>query len=139
MTMHATAQNGLTRGMVRSAGEAKLVLGVDDTKYELHLECQGSLAAGQRVRGMIVMRAIKVWTVSAGGSFITPLSGVPRMIQGRVKGVDGKRLIVQAGTPVCVESPQERSAFDLKNGELAVGVMVNVTVVPGARFEVAER
>lgn len=137
--MQATAQNGLTRGTVRSAGGGKAVLGVDDTNYELHVECQDGLTVGQRVRGTVTVRATKVWTVAAGGSFITPLVGVPRMIQGRVKSVDGKRLIVQAGTPVCVELPQERSSLDLKNGELVPGVMVNMGVLPGARFEVAEK
>ena len=127
---------GLTTGTVVSAAEGKLVLAVEGSTYELHLECQAKLEAGQRVRGMVVVGGRKIWTVSAGGSFITPLAGRPLVVQGRVTAVDGKRMIVQAGTAVCVELPQERSAFDLMNGELVAGVMVNVTTTAGARFEV---
>lgn len=135
MTKQAKTQDFLTRGIVRSAVEGKLILTVDDTNYELHVDCQAPLAAGQRVRGKVVVRARKVWTVSAGGSFITPLAGKPLVVQGIVKSLEGKRLIVQAGTPVCVELPEERSAFDMKNGELAPGVMVNVTTSGAAHFE----
>ncbi len=136
--MQATAHNGLTRGTVCSAAEGKLVLAVDNTNYELYLDCQAPLTAGQRVRGKVVVRARKVWTVSAGGSFITPLAGKPLVVQGIVKAVQGKMLIVQAGTPMCVELPEERSAFDMKNGEPASGVMVNVTTSGAARFELAD-
>lgn len=137
MTMQAQAQSALTCGTVRSASEGRLVLGVEGTNYELHLECQAKLAVGRRVQGMVVVRGRKIWTVAAGGSFITPLAGTPKVVQGRVKSVEGKKLIVQAGATVCVELPEQSSAFDLKNGELRPGVMVNVTTVAGARFEVA--
>ena len=135
--MQAQAQSALTCGTVRSASEGRLVLEVQNTNYELHLECQAKLAVGQRVQGMVVVRGRKIWTVAAGGSFITPLAGTPKVVQGRVKLVEGKKLIVQAGATVCVELPEQSSAFDLKNGELRPGVMVNVTTAAGARFELA--
>jgi hypothetical protein len=137
MTIQAQAPTALTRGTVRTASERRLVLGVDDTNYELHLDCQAELVAGQRVEGKVIVGARKVWTVSAGGSFISPLAGTPRVIQGRVKAVDGKRLIVQAGATVCVDLPDDRSSLDLMNGEVTPGVMVNVTTLAGARFELA--
>jgi len=137
MTMQAAEQNVLTRGTVLSASEGRLILGVDGTNYQLHLDCPASLVAGQSVQGSVVVRARKIWTIPAGGCFIAPISGPSRVVQGRVKAVNGRRLMVQAGTAVCIELPEDRSACDLKNGELVPGVMVNITTFQGARFEPA--
>lgn len=137
MTTQATPQNALTRGTVVSSTGDKLILNVADTSYQLLLDCAASLVAGENVRGTIIVKARKVWTVPAGGSFISPLFGSPRVVQGKVKVADGKRLIVQAGMAVCVELPGDPTAYDLKNGELSPGVMVNITTFPGARFEPA--
>ncbi len=110
---------------------------MDNTNYELHVDCQAAMSAGQRAEGKVIVRARKLWTIAAGGSFIEPLCGRPRLIQGRVKAVEGKRLIVQAGATVCVDLPEDRTSLDLKNGEVVPGVMVNVATLAGARFEVA--
>ena len=45
-------------------------------------------------------------------------------------------MTVQAGTPIVVEFPSNDSAFDLGNGGISVGVMVNVVAQPGARIEI---
>lgn len=137
MTTQATPLNALTRGTVASSEAGRLVLNVDNTSYQLHLDCAAALKEGESAQGSVILKARKVWTVSAGGSFINPIFGSPRMIQGIVKAVDGKRLVVQAGTPVCVELPDDRAAYDLKNGELVPGVMVNITTIGVARFEPA--
>lgn len=137
MTTQATTQNTLTRGTVVSCTGGKLVLAVDNTNYQLQLDCAANLATGERVQGTVVVKARKVWTVSAGGNFINPLFGPPGVVQGMVRVADAKRLVVQAGTSVCVELPENRDAYDLKNGELVPGVMVNITTIPGSRFEVA--
>ena len=131
--MAATAQ-----GVVKSAGNGKLVLKLSATQYELHLESALSADPGSRIKGTVCVQARKVWTISAGGSFTSPLVGPPRVIQGRIKSVDGNRLVVQAGFPVSVEMPQDKTGLDLKNGPLQAGVMVNITAYPGARFEVAQ-
>lgn len=124
------------RGVVRSAGDGKIVLNPAGTSYELHLRLEGdsAMAAGAVVRGTIHVKGRKVWTVSAGGSFVAPITGEPRVIQGRVKYAQATRLVVQAGVSVMVELPQEPSAYDLVNGPVGVGSLVNITLYPGAAF-----
>lgn len=137
MTSQATAVSTLTRGTVISCTDGKLILAVDGTNYQLHLQCLTNLPAGQSVQGTITVQGKKIWTIPAGGSYITPLYGPLSVVQGVVKANDGKRLVVQAGTSVCIELPADRSAYDLKNGELVPGVMINATTLPGARFDPA--
>lgn len=129
--------SNLALGTVKSAGENQVVLSVAGTNYELHLAVAGpsALKVGEDVRGVIRARARKVWTTAAGGNFISPLFGPPRVIQGKVKSVDGRTLVVQAGVPVTVELPADGSAYDLKNGGLAPGTMVNITTLGDPSFE----
>lgn len=127
------------KGTVKSAKDASIVLIPLNTNYELSLVWNGPLAAkdGDAVCGAICLKARKVWTVPAGGSFVSPLFGEPRVVQGIIKAVNGSTLEVQAGTLVTVELPADKTAFDLKNGPLQPGVMVNLTIMPGARFQAA--
>ena len=81
------------------------------------------------------MTARKVWTVPSGGNFIAPIFGPPKTIQGRVKWLDEKTLVVHAGTSFLVELPASDQALDLANGPIEVGAMVNVTASPGATAE----
>jgi hypothetical protein len=84
---------------------------------------------------MIRVKARKAYSVPSGGNFITPLYGPPKIIQGRVRAIDGNAIVVQAGTPVHVTLPAESSAVELANGAIAVGTIVNVVAFPGATFE----
>jgi len=131
--MSATA-----KGVVKSAANGKLVLKLSSTQYELHLDSDFLADRGSQIKGRVCVQARKVWTIRAGGSFTSPLIGTPRVVQGRIKSVDGNRLIVQAGFPIAVELPRDAAGFDLKNGPLQAGVMVNITALPGAKFEVAQ-
>lgn len=124
-------------GTVKSCDAGKVVLLPSGTTYELHLQTSASLPVGNLVRGMVNLVGRKVWTVSAGGGFITPILGEPRVIQGRILAVEGNRILVQAGTVVSIDLPQGKSAMDLKNGPLTPGVMVNATIKPGASFSPA--
>jgi hypothetical protein len=90
------------------------------------------------VEGQVRVSARKVYTVPSGGNFISPIFGPPRIVQGRVRYLDEKEMVVQAGTSVIVELPADEHAYDLVNGDLTVGSLVNVVVLPGARFEFAE-
>jgi hypothetical protein len=106
------------------------------TTYELHLAApnyEGPL--NTLVDGVVRVKARKAYTVPSGGNFITPLYGTPRIIQGRVRAVEGNTIVIQAGTPVRAELPAESSAVELGNGAIAVGSLVNVVALPGAAFE----
>jgi hypothetical protein len=127
------------QGTVKSVDAEQVILHVAGTNYELQLGLSGSraLAIGEDLRGVIRAKALKVWTTSGGGSFIVPLFGPPRVIQGRVKAIDGKYIIVQAGTLIHIELPENKTAYDLKHGAVVAGAMVNITTDGGASFEPA--
>ena len=129
----------LAQGVVKSADDKNLILQIPGTSYELHLALAGAstLKVGETVRGVIRARARKVWTMAAGGNFIQPLFGQPRVVQGRVMAILGTTLTVQAGTTFEMELPADQSALDLKNGQLVPGAMVNITLFPDASFSPA--
>ena len=133
----AAATEYPVQGVVRSVGAGTIAINPAGTTYEVHLKLDGAsaLAAGTVVRGIIQVKGRKVWTVSAGGNFVTPITGEPRVVQGRVMRADAARLVVQAGLSVTVELPQEATAYDLVNGPVGVGSLVNITLFPGASFE----
>ncbi|MCY2951943.1 MAG: hypothetical protein NTU53_08190 [Planctomycetota bacterium] len=89
----------------------------------------------EAIRCLIRVASREVYTVPSGGSFMTPISGPPQIVQGRIKYLDERQMVVQAGAPVIVELPKADSAYDLACGPLAVGRLVNTQVVPGATFE----
>ena len=129
-TVHAA------RGKVTASRDGMVVFAPSGTNYELHLAAPSYAGAvGVVTQGAIRVTARKVWTVPSGGNFISPLFGPPRIIQGRVRALDQRTLVVQAGTPVVVDLPDEPSLLDLANGSITVGSLVNVTALPGARFE----
>ena len=85
------------------------------------------------------MIARKVMTVPSGGNFVVPIFGPPRIVQGRVRYLSADVLVVHAGTNFVVQLPVSDSAFDLSSGPIAMGSMVNATVLPGATLEVVTR
>ncbi len=122
----------------KKADDLSVVFRPRETTYEIELLAKNyDGPIGQRVEGHIRLSARKVYTVPSGGNFISPIFGTPRIVQGRVKSLDEKEMVVQAGTPVIVELPKEESAYDLVRGDLTVGSLVNVVALPGARFELA--
>jgi hypothetical protein len=127
------------RGKITSAAGGVVKFAPSDTNYVLHLaapDVTGPL--NMLIEGAIRVVARKVYTVSSGGNFITPIFGPPKTIQGRVRALSDRSMIVQAGMPVHVELPAESSAVELANGAIGVGSLVNVVALPGATFELAK-
>lgn len=125
-------------GRVLSRDDTSVVFNPLNTNYELKLEVANYAGAvGQRVEGLISVAARKVYTVPSGGNFIQPIFGPPRIIQGRVKYLDEREMVIQASTSIVVQLPTDQSAFDLANGDLMVGSLANVVALPGAKFELA--
>ena len=135
-TTAADAAGILASGKILSARDGVVVFNPAGTNYELHLASATATGpVGVLVKAEIRAVARKVWTVPSGGNFIAPILGTPRTIQGRVRALDPKWMIVQAGTPVFVEFPPDDSAFEMANGVITVGAMVNVLAQPGARID----
>jgi hypothetical protein len=110
-----------------------------NTNYVLHLaapDVSGPL--NTLIDGIIRITARKVYTVPSGGNFISPIFGPPKTIQGRVRALNGRSMILHAATPIQVELPPEASAVELANGPITVGSLVNVVAFPGATFELVK-
>jgi hypothetical protein len=52
-----------------------------------------------------------------------------------VKTIGEREIIVHAGGNFIITLPSADSGIDLPNGPISVGVMVNVTIMPGATIE----
>jgi hypothetical protein len=125
-------------GKVTAVKDGQVVFNPANTSYELYLKCASYAGPLHKpVKGTVRVTARKVWTVPSGGNFIAPIFGTPRIIQGRVRAVTSRQIIVQAGTLVVVDLPDEDIVYDLATGPIAVGNLVNVTALPGASFESA--
>ncbi len=134
----AAARAPLANGKVVRVENGLVIFTPAGTNYELRLVSPGYAGPlNKPVRGTIRVTARKVWTVPSGGNFIAPIFGPPRTIQGQVRAVTKSSLIVHAGVPVHVDMPDNDILCDLANGAISVGVMVNVTGLPGATFELA--
>jgi hypothetical protein len=68
---------------------------------------------------------------------VVPIAGTPRIIQGRIRHIEGNQLVLHAGTHFIVELPQDDAALGLTEGAIALNHMVNIVVFPGASFELA--
>jgi hypothetical protein len=125
--------------ILRVAGNA-VIFAPSNTTYELKLltavPYTGSIGTLVDVR--VQLRARKLWTVASGGNFVTPIQGPTRIVQGRIKYLDSAVMVVQAGLPVMVQLPASDNQYDLNNGALAVGQLVNATILPGAAIEVID-
>jgi hypothetical protein len=110
-----------------------------NTNYEIKLATPSRYdgPVGVLVEGLVKASARKLWTVPSGGNFVTPIFGPTRIVQGRIKFLDQTSMVVQAGLAVIISLPAADSAYDLSSGALAVGVLVNATILPGASFQLA--
>ena len=129
------------RGKILRIENNLVVFSPAGTSYELHLvSATGDMPtpSAQTVSCHIRATARKIWTMSSGGNFITPIYGTPRILQGRVRYLEEGLAVIQAGCPVIVTLPADGAAFDLLNGPLAATGLVNATLIPGATIEVVK-
>jgi hypothetical protein len=126
----------IASGKVTGVKDGVVVFNPAGTNYELHLAIPTYAGpVNVPVRCYIRVAARKVYTVPSGGNFISPIFGPPRIVQGRVRWGDARRLVVHAGCPIHVELPRNDNAIDLDEGAIEVGRMVNVACLPGASVE----
>ncbi|MBC8106320.1 MAG: hypothetical protein H7Z14_07005 [Anaerolineae bacterium] len=128
-----------TRGRVTSKRDGDtIVFKPNGTNYELFLKpvvpYDGPI--DEPLDALLRVAARKVYTVPSGGNFVSPIFGPPKIVQGRVKLIDGVYVVVHAAANFIIELPAGDSAIDLNNGAIVVGSMVNVVALPGATIEV---
>ena len=133
-----TATEFTSKGQASRIENGLVVFAPSGTNYEHHVQGPDGFAPRiPLIRAAIRVKARKVYTVTSGGNFVQPILGTPRIIQGRVKMLDQRTLIVQAGAIFLVELPIGEDTIDLHNGDIQIGSLVNVVALPGASIEVA--
>jgi hypothetical protein len=110
------------RDPARGGSSGSFVLSVPGTEYVLDLVAGGptSVAIGKRVSGTVSGRAQKLHRANAGGEFIEPVEGHPRIVQGRVRESDptGNRLLLQAVVPMWISLSADQSARSFLPGDI---------------------
>ncbi|MHC4414516.1 MAG: hypothetical protein ACYS0G_04450 [Planctomycetota bacterium] len=131
----------LARGVLTSLTDSVLVLAVPGTEYRLQLvptvpAGEISTPVGKRVKGTIRATALRMHAAQAGGRFIEPVWGAPRIVAGRAVAVDAenKRVLVDASVPMWVSPPDGQDFSVIREGGL-----VNFHVESGATFTPVER
>ena len=130
--MQSTASD-ITRAVLQQLDGDKIILAIPSTDYQIHLVCSGKTSAhvGKRIQGVIDIKALRMHKASAGGSFIEPIYGHPRVVQARVLAIDlaKNRLLCEVVVPMWVEPFDGQSAADFNEGD-----MVNFYAQSGATF-----
>jgi hypothetical protein len=111
-----------TRDAATAGGLRSYVLTVPGSEYVLDLVSGGptSVPVGKRVSGVVSGRAQKLHRAHAGGEFIEPVEGHPRIVQGRVRETDptGNRLLLQAVVPMWITLSADQSARSFMPGDI---------------------
>ena len=134
----STSHDFPAKGKIIAANDGIVVFSPENTNYEIQMELEGdirSVKVGVWTQGHIVVHARKILTVGGGGNFVAPIFGPPRKIQGRIRYIDEDQMVIQAGVPMIVKLPHDSACFELAHGQVAVGKMVNVDVLPGVTFQ----
>src|SRR5688500_13420203 len=125
-----------SRGKIIAIKDDYVVFTPSGTRYELSLKHSGDAPPlNSLIAVLIRATARKVWTVPSGGNFVTPIVGPSRIVQGRVEYLSDRELVVHAGPHFVIDLPSNPSAIDLPRGPIAIGKLVNVTLLPGAWLE----
>jgi hypothetical protein len=114
-----------------------LVIGVPGTNYRIQLRptVPGSAIAtaiGKRILGRVRGKAQRMHAARAGGRFIEPVYGHPRIVNGTVLEVDAaqSRVLVDMVIPAWLTLAEGQAPADLIRGQT-----VNMYVESGMTFE----
>lgn len=114
----------------------QIVVSIPGTSYRLHLTptvpaSSIGAADGKRMKGIVRGKAQRMHLASAGGRFIEPVYGHPRIVQGTVLSIDPEhnRVLVQMVIPAWLDLAEGQKA-----SEFAAGQLVNMYVESGMTF-----
>lgn len=134
-TSAATAAPPTVAGKLLDHADGKIVIALPGTDYRMRLviEIEPPVAVGQKITGTIHATARRVDVIPAGGSYVEPVAGRPRRVQGRIVGghVPSRTLYVKAGpTLICTLSDERQNV-----GDFHLNQLVSFDVEPGAVFK----
>ncbi|MCA9291079.1 MAG: hypothetical protein KDA25_08120 [Phycisphaerales bacterium] len=102
----AATDRGLARGVLVAATPDRVTIAVPGSDYRLDLvpTAPDPTPVGKRTRGRIDAQALRVHGAAAGGQFIEPVYGAPRIVAGVIADLDpaGNRLLVRVPVPMWV-------------------------------------
>lgn len=136
-TVNAVARVVLEELLPASAtAPARVRVSLPGLAYRTELVLAGDAAAlaarvGKRVQGIIRGKAQRAWQATAGGCFIEPVWGAPRIVQGRVLAVDldANAVLLDLAFPAWVTLEPSQGA-----GAFQTGDMLNFYVESGMSF-----
>ncbi len=119
------AGDDVARGRVVSLRESTLSLQPAGTEYKIDLVVDDQSLAripevGKRVKGRLTAQALRLHEATAGGLFIEPLEGAPRIVAGRIRRVDSqaRRLLVEAVVPFWIQLHETDDPEQWEQGQL---------------------
>ncbi len=122
--------------VIESVRAGAVRVAVEGTSYHLDLTCAASdgLTIGRVAHGIVHGTALRLHRARAGGVFIEPVDGTPRIVQGRVLATDTHtdRILLNAVVPIWLTVPADQAASDFSSGEL-----INFYLASGASFQKA--
>ena len=105
--------------------------------YELTFVARGTSPAtvGDRISGHVEAEALTIHAADAGGRFIEPVQGQPRIVAGTIASIDaaGSRVLLDSVVPMTL---RVRTHSDL--AQCVEGGFVNCHVESGAVFVIDE-
>ena len=129
--------DGIARGVLEELSDEQIVFAVPGTEYRLSLVVEDggntmTSQVGKRIKGCIHATALRMHAAQAGGRFVEPMWGAPRIVSGVVRTVDElkNRLLVDVAVPMWVTMADGQHATDFAEGQ-----MVNFYVTSGTSFE----
>ena len=132
--------NDQCTAILDSISDSKIVLAIQRTDYRLEFSLTTPPDAvqtqpGKRIKGVIQGKALRMHHANAGGCFIEPIYGAPRIVAGNVVAVDQQRqrLLCDIVVPMWIEIAPGQTASDFSPGQ-----MVNFYVESGMRFTPAD-
>ncbi|MDA1007873.1 MAG: hypothetical protein O2800_02560 [Planctomycetota bacterium] len=130
--MSTSAQSTDRASLIRLAGDGAACFSLPHSHYILQLVAPAGSVG--KVEVTIRAKALKMHKTTAGGIFIEPVEGAPRIVQGRILETDAtnNRILANIIVPMWIDVPQGQAASAFRHGDLA-----NFYLESGARFEPA--
>ena len=122
---HETTTNDIAEFRFLGMDGENVVLGIPGTEYRLSMRLgegasMKNTETGKRIRGKVRGEALKAHNPSAGGNFIEPVHGHPRIVQGTVIATSPGTgdVLIDLVVPVWIRLTAAQSASAFTTGDL---------------------
>jgi hypothetical protein len=116
-------REAIARGILAALSDEKLTLAVPGTDYRIDLvpavpASQFAVEVGRRIKGVIRSRALRIHPSGAGGRWIEPVYGMPRIVAGSVVHADKehRQVTVNVALPMVVTALEGQDFSFLRPG-----------------------